>query len=77
MSTLDRELMTHISVKQGETYYKPHELGRELDIYSSSKGKNKNETFSKAVSGNTNKRLDFYKRNRVNNLRVQKGCISI
>lgn len=25
MSTLDRELMTHISVKQGETYYKPHE----------------------------------------------------
>ena len=55
-NTLDKDLMTHISVKQGETFLKPHELGRECDIYLSSKGKIKNEyyTFSKYVPGNEN-----------------------
>ncbi|GFV45661.1 uncharacterized protein TNCV_2739371 [Trichonephila clavipes] len=38
MSTLDRELSTHINVKQGETFFNPHELGRECDTYLSSKG---------------------------------------
>ncbi|XP_042910117.1 uncharacterized protein [Parasteatoda tepidariorum] len=76
MSTLDRELMTHISVKQGEKYFKPHELGRECDIYLSSKGKSKNETFSKSFSGNT-KRYEFNKQNRVNNSSVQRGATNV
>lgn len=50
--TLDRELMTHISVKQGETYFKPQQLGRECDIYLSSKCKGKSES-TKAVGGET------------------------
>ena len=37
--TLDRDLMTHIGVKQGETFFKPQQLGRECDIYLSSRGK--------------------------------------
>ncbi|GFT89512.1 uncharacterized protein TNCV_4387701 [Trichonephila clavipes] len=36
MSNLDRELLTRITIKQGETFLK-HELGRECDIYLSSK----------------------------------------
>ncbi|GFW89660.1 integrase catalytic domain-containing protein [Trichonephila clavipes] len=52
MSTLDRELMSHMSIKQGEKYFKPHELGRECDIYLSSKGKIKNEIFSKPFCEN-------------------------
>lgn len=76
MSTLDKELMTHISVKQGESYFKPNELGRECDIYSSSRGKNKNETFiSKPFSG-YNKRFDSNK-NRDNNFRQPKGATNV
>ncbi|GFV51370.1 integrase catalytic domain-containing protein [Trichonephila clavipes] len=29
MNRLDRELLSHMSIKQGEKYFKPHELGRE------------------------------------------------
>lgn len=43
IESLDRELTTHIGIKQGETWYKPHELGRECDIFISSKGKFKGE----------------------------------
>ncbi|GFT02988.1 integrase catalytic domain-containing protein [Trichonephila clavipes] len=36
MNTLDKELMSYMSIKQGEKYFKPQELGRECDIYLSS-----------------------------------------
>ncbi|GBN57956.1 hypothetical protein AVEN_268672-1 [Araneus ventricosus] len=35
--TLDREFMSHIGVKQGEASFKPQRLGRECDIYLSSR----------------------------------------
>ena len=31
--TLDRDLMAHIGVKQGEAFFKPQQLGRECEIY--------------------------------------------
>ncbi|GFX91590.1 integrase catalytic domain-containing protein [Trichonephila clavipes] len=31
--TLDRDMMNHIAMKQGETYFKPQQLGRECDVY--------------------------------------------
>ncbi|KFM71288.1 hypothetical protein X975_00963, partial [Stegodyphus mimosarum] len=58
-SELDRELKTHIAVKQGETWFEPQTLGRECDIYLSSKGKQKPEfLFAKSFSSNDNKRGD-------------------
>ncbi|GFS86567.1 uncharacterized protein TNCV_903261 [Trichonephila clavipes] len=39
IETLDRELNTHISIKQGEMWFKPQDLARECDIFISSKGK--------------------------------------
>lgn len=54
---LDRELKSHIAVKQGETWFEPQNLGRECDIYLSSKGKQKQESFfAKSFSGSDNKR---------------------
>jgi hypothetical protein len=41
---LERDLKTHIAVKQGETWFRPQELGRECDIYLSSKGKTQPES---------------------------------
>ncbi|GFT85060.1 integrase catalytic domain-containing protein [Trichonephila clavipes] len=58
MNTLDRELLSHMSRKQGEKYFKPQELGRECDIYLSSKGKIKNEIFSKPFCENA-KRFSY------------------
>ncbi|GFW18289.1 uncharacterized protein TNCV_4008281 [Trichonephila clavipes] len=65
MNTLDRELMSHMSIKQGEKYIKPQELGRECDIYLSSKGKIKNEIFSKPFCENV-KRFSYNKQNKFN-----------
>ncbi|GBM74322.1 hypothetical protein AVEN_226999-1, partial [Araneus ventricosus] len=49
--TLDRELMTHIAVKQGESFFKPQQLGRECDVYLSSRGRSTRELISRnAVS---------------------------
>lgn len=60
IESLDRELNTHISIKQGETFYKPHELGREIDIFLSSRGKIKSEPslFSKQNSRYEQQRHD-------------------
>ncbi|GFX91141.1 uncharacterized protein TNCV_4857301 [Trichonephila clavipes] len=63
MSTLDKELMSHMSIKQGEKYFKPHELGRECDIYLSSKSKIKNEIFSKPFCENA-KHFSYNKQNK-------------
>ncbi|GFU75521.1 integrase catalytic domain-containing protein [Trichonephila clavipes] len=35
--TLDRDTMNHIATKQGETYFKPQQLGRECDVYLSAR----------------------------------------
>ncbi|GBM67560.1 hypothetical protein AVEN_73693-1 [Araneus ventricosus] len=49
--TLDRELMTHIAVKQGEAIFKPQQLGRECDVYLSSRGRSTKELINRnAVS---------------------------
>ncbi|GBM09904.1 hypothetical protein AVEN_110790-1, partial [Araneus ventricosus] len=49
--TLDRELMTHIAVKQGESFFKTQQLGRECDVYLSSRGRSTRELISRnAVS---------------------------
>lgn len=61
-STLDRDLMSHIGIKQGETWFEPQELGRECDIFLSSKGKNKESNFlSKQCTGNEKKWFDSEK----------------
>lgn len=51
IETLDRELIIHIAVKQGETYFNPQQPGREFDTDESSKGKCKST--SKIVIGET------------------------
>ncbi|GBN29838.1 hypothetical protein AVEN_13767-1 [Araneus ventricosus] len=49
--TLDRELMTHITIKQGESFFKPQQLGRECDVYLSSRGRSAKELINRnAVS---------------------------
>lgn len=45
-NSLDRELMTHIAIKQGDEFYRPQELGRHLDLYLSSRGKTKPEVYN-------------------------------
>ncbi|GFT02753.1 integrase catalytic domain-containing protein [Trichonephila clavipes] len=45
--TLDRDTMNHIATKQGETYFKPQQLGRECDVYLSAKGKVSNDLMSR------------------------------
>ncbi|GFX72395.1 integrase catalytic domain-containing protein [Trichonephila clavipes] len=45
--TLDRDTMNHIATKQGETYFKPQQLGRESDVYLSSRGKVSNDLMSR------------------------------
>ncbi|GFY22153.1 integrase catalytic domain-containing protein [Trichonephila clavipes] len=45
--TLDRDTMNHIATKQGETYFKPQQLGRECDVYLSARGKVSNDLMSK------------------------------
>jgi hypothetical protein len=74
--TLDRELMTHIGVKQGETYFKPQQLGRECDIYLSSKGKCKSEPTNKVVAGET-KRFMGNKSQKILNWRSDKNVSKV
>ncbi|GFW59774.1 integrase catalytic domain-containing protein [Trichonephila clavipes] len=45
--TLDRDTMNHIATKQGETYFKPQQLGRECDVYLSARGNVSNDLMSK------------------------------
>ncbi|GFT06214.1 integrase catalytic domain-containing protein [Trichonephila clavipes] len=45
--TLDRDMMNHIATKQGETYFKPQQLGRECDVYLSTRGKVSNDLMSR------------------------------
>ncbi|GFS94153.1 integrase catalytic domain-containing protein [Trichonephila clavipes] len=44
---LDRDTMNHIATKQGETYFKPQQLGRECDVYLSARGKVSNDLMSR------------------------------
>ncbi|GFW63167.1 integrase catalytic domain-containing protein [Trichonephila clavipes] len=39
--------MNHIATKQGETYFKPQQLGRECDVYLSARGKVSNDLMSR------------------------------
>ncbi|GFV13751.1 integrase catalytic domain-containing protein [Trichonephila clavipes] len=45
--TLDRDTMNHIATKQGETYFKPQQLGRECDVYLSARGKVSNDLMNR------------------------------
>ncbi|GFS70908.1 integrase catalytic domain-containing protein [Trichonephila clavipes] len=45
--TLDRDTMNHIATKQGETYFKPQQLGRECDVYLSARRKVSNDLMSR------------------------------
>ncbi|GFW56455.1 transposon Tf2-6 polyprotein [Trichonephila clavipes] len=45
--TLNRDRMNHIATKQGETYFKPQQLGRECDVYLSARGKVSNDLMSR------------------------------
>ena len=63
---LDRELKTHIAVKQGESWFEPQTLGRECDIYLTSKGKQRPES-SFAKSFSFNKREDSKYENKYRN----------
>ncbi|GFW38932.1 integrase catalytic domain-containing protein [Trichonephila clavipes] len=45
--TLDRDTMNHIATKQGETYFKPQQLGRECDVYLYARGKVSNDLMSR------------------------------
>ncbi|KFM77752.1 hypothetical protein X975_01402, partial [Stegodyphus mimosarum] len=72
--SLDRELMTHIAIKQGESYLKPQQLGRECDIYLTSKGKGKSEynLYTKPSNGNESKRHEGHKQQKFQNSRFQR-----
>jgi hypothetical protein len=60
--------MSHIGIKQGETWFQPQELGRECDIFLSSKGKNRETNFwSKPYAGIENKRFESEKIKQRNN----------
>ncbi|GBN73038.1 hypothetical protein AVEN_264721-1 [Araneus ventricosus] len=48
---LDRELMTHIAVKQGESCFKPQQLKRECDVYLSSRGRSTKELINRNAVG--------------------------
>ncbi|GFW42137.1 uncharacterized protein TNCV_1905951 [Trichonephila clavipes] len=39
--------MNHIATKQGETFFKPQQLGRECDVYLSARGKVSNDLMSR------------------------------
>ncbi|GBN38568.1 hypothetical protein AVEN_132321-1 [Araneus ventricosus] len=54
--TRGRELMTQIGDKQGENFFRPQKLGRELDIYLSSRGKSSIELTNRNAAGE-NKRV--------------------
>ncbi|GFY02615.1 DUF1758 domain-containing protein [Trichonephila clavipes] len=45
--TLDRDTMNHIATKQGETYFKPQQLGRECDVYLPARGNFSNDLMSR------------------------------
>ncbi|GFS81103.1 integrase catalytic domain-containing protein [Trichonephila clavipes] len=45
--TLDRDTMNHIATKQGETYFKPQQFGRECDVYLCARGKVSNDLMSR------------------------------
>ncbi|GFY16364.1 integrase catalytic domain-containing protein [Trichonephila clavipes] len=45
--TLARDTMNHIATKQGETYFKTQQLGRECDVYLSARGKVSNDLMSR------------------------------
>ncbi|GFT04836.1 DUF1758 domain-containing protein [Trichonephila clavipes] len=45
--TLNRDTMNHIATKQGETYFKPQQLGRKCDVYLSARGKVSNDLMSR------------------------------
>ncbi|GFV99126.1 integrase catalytic domain-containing protein [Trichonephila clavipes] len=47
LETLDRDTMNHIATKQGETYFKPQQLGRECDVYLFARGKVSNDLMSR------------------------------
>ena len=67
-SELDRELKMHVAVKQGESWFRPQNLGRECDIYLASKGKQKPEShFAKSFPVNENKRSEGNYVNRYRN----------
>ncbi|GFX69844.1 integrase catalytic domain-containing protein [Trichonephila clavipes] len=55
--TLDRDTMTHIATKQGETYFKPQQLGRECDVYLSARGKVSNDLMSREIQGVESKQM--------------------
>jgi len=42
-SCLEKDIMTHICIKQGEQWLKPHEMARESDIFCVTKGKSFSE----------------------------------
>ncbi|GFW36401.1 uncharacterized protein TNCV_3713191 [Trichonephila clavipes] len=43
INSLDRELTSYINLKMSENWYKPNKLGRELDLFMSSKVSSRNE----------------------------------
>ncbi|GFW34798.1 integrase catalytic domain-containing protein [Trichonephila clavipes] len=45
--TLDRDTRNHIATKQGETYFKPQQLGRECNVYLSARGNVSNDLMSR------------------------------
>ncbi|GFT58774.1 integrase catalytic domain-containing protein [Trichonephila clavipes] len=59
--TLDRDTMNHIATKQGETYFKPQQLGRECDVYLSARGKVSNDLMRR----NPGSAVKTYGRNRL------------
>ncbi|GFX16736.1 rac GTPase-activating protein 1 [Trichonephila clavipes] len=74
--TLDRDTMNHIATKQGETYFKPQQLGRECDAYLSARGKVSNDLMSRYPGSGvkTDGQIDC---RRLKECRSEKNCFCL
>ncbi|XP_035221711.1 uncharacterized protein LOC118194646 [Stegodyphus dumicola] len=61
--TLDSKKKEHISVREGQSWYPPNQLGRECDLFYSSRGKSLVDTSNTRIETPENKKLNFSKNN--------------
>ena len=57
--TLDFKTREHVGIREGQKWFRPNELGRECDLFYSSRGKSLNETNHPRVDNTENKRFSF------------------
>ncbi|GFW73629.1 integrase catalytic domain-containing protein [Trichonephila clavipes] len=73
---LDRDTINHIATKQGETYFKPQQLGRECDVYLSARGKVSNDLMSRNP-GVESKQMGAIDCRRLKECHSEKNCFCL